>query len=303
MLAIFSVFVQQILLTGNLKVSKLPKSLYQALLTAAEKLSKEPVVLIGSLIELAKAFPGRLIVDDTKNKKYARLRSLTRKLFIPSTGGYCQGYRVLLFLWETGGVRFPIAFALWHAESAPITELTLQVLSLLRNHEELKPLTVLGDAEFGTQDIVKRLTDYGWPCIFRFKKSQCLSGSPIKHSIPRGYGEKIGKLANETKVKVIRKQKHFLQCNRMSWKGSKICSLYAKRWNIEEVFRILKSCLDLSGCQQHTVERQTLFVLLCCVALACLELYPNLSPYEARQAVISGNLAPETLLRQELFAA
>src|SRR5262249_11125606 len=148
MLAMFSVFVQQILLTGGLKVSTLPSKWYQALLTAAEQLSEKPVVLIDSLIELAKSLPGRLIVDDTSNPKYARLRGLARKLFIPSTGGYCHGYRVLLFLWEAGGIRFPIAFALWHKESAPLTELTLQVLSLLRNEARLKPLAVLGDAAF-----------------------------------------------------------------------------------------------------------------------------------------------------------
>lgn len=303
MLAMFSVFVQQILLTGGLKVSTLPAKCYQALLTAAGQLSKKPVVLIDSLIELAKALPGRLIVDDTSSPKYARLRGLTRKLFIPSTGGYCQGYRVLLFLWEAGGIRFPVAFALWHKDSAPLTELTLQGLSLLRNEAKLKPLAVLGDAAFGTQEIVKRLTDYGWPCVFRFKKSQCLSGTPIKLLIPRGYGDAIGTLENCTKVKVIRRQKHFLQCNRMSWEPTEIRSLYAKRWNIEETFRILKSCLDLSGCQQHTVGCQVLYVLLCCVALACLELYPGMSPYEARHAVISGDLDPENLIPQQLFAA
>jgi hypothetical protein len=303
MLAMFSVFVQQILLTGGLKVSTLPGNLYQALLTAAEQLSKKPVVLIEGLIELAKLLPGNLIVDDTSSPKYARLRGLARKLFIPSTGGYCHGYRVLLFLWEAGGIRFPIAFALWHAESAPLTELTLQVLSLLRNVAKLKPLAVLGDAAFGTQEIMKRLTDYGWPGVFRFKKSQCLDGTPIKRLIPRGYGSAIGKLENCTKVKVIRRQKHFLQCNRMSWKAGEIRSLYAKRWNIEETFRILKSCLDLSGCQQHSMGCQVLYVLLCCVALACLELYPGMSPYEARRAVISGDLDPEILLKQHFLAA
>lgn len=303
MLAILPVFVQQVLLTGGLKVSALPFKCYRTLLTAAEALSTKPVVSINSLIELAKGMPGRLIVDDTSSPKYARLRGLARKLFIPSTGGYCQGYRVLLFLWEAGGIRFPVAFALWHKESAPLTELTLQGLSLLRNEAKLKPLAVLGDAAFGTQEIVKRLTDYGWPCVFRFKKNQCLSGTPIKLLIPRGYGDTAGRLGNSTRVQVIRRQKHFLQCNRMTWNASKIRSLYAKRWNIEETFRILKSCLDLSRCQQHSMGCQVLYVLLCCVALACLELYPGMSPYEAKRALISGELDPESLLRQELFAA
>lgn len=303
MLAIFSVFVHQILLTGGLKVSALPGNLYRALLTAAERILKEPGVLIEPLIELAKALPGNLIVDDTSSPKYASLQGLIRKLFIPSTSGYCQGYRVLLFLWEAGGIRFPVAFALWHSGSPSLQELALQGFSLLRNQASLKPQAVLADSGYGSQEIVKRLTDYGWPFISRFKKNQNLSGQWIGHLIPRGYGEVTGTLENHTNVKVIRRQRHFLQCNRMTWNARKIRDLYAKRWHIEEVFRILKSCLDLSGCQQHSIQRQVLYVLLCCVALACLELYPGMSPYEARRAVISGKIDPETLLTPQLFAA
>jgi hypothetical protein len=303
MLAMFSLFVQKILLTGGLKVSDLQANHYRALLTAAEQLPKEPIIPIDSLIELAKAMPGRLIVDDTSNPKYANLQGLVRQLFIPSTGGYCQGYKVLLFLWESGGKRFPIAFALWHAGSEPLPELALQGFSLLRNQKKLKPLEVLGDGGYGSQEIIKRLTEYGWPCIFRFRKNQKLSGQAIGHWIPRGYGETVGTLQNNTKVKVIRHKKHFLQCNRMTWDIAKIRAHYAKRWQIEEVFRILKSCLNLGGCQQDSMRRQLLYVLLSCIALACLELYPDLSPYAARQAVISGTLDPKNLLKQELFVA
>jgi hypothetical protein len=48
MLAIFSAFVQQILITGKFKTSALPSKTYQELLIAAEQLPKEPVVLISS---------------------------------------------------------------------------------------------------------------------------------------------------------------------------------------------------------------------------------------------------------------
>jgi hypothetical protein len=320
MLAIFSVFVQQILLTGGLKVSALPGNLYRALypegthirtplrataadVTAAEKMLKEPGVPIDALIEPAKALPGNLIVDDASNPKYASLQGLIRKLFIPATSGYCQGYRVLPFLWEAGGIRFPVAFALRHSGRPSLQELALQGFSLLRSQAGLKPQAVPADSGYGSQEIVKRLTDCGWPFISRFKKNQHLSGQWIGHLIPRGYGEVTGTLENHAEVKVIRRQKHFLQCNRMTWEAGKIRDLYAKRRHIEEVFRILKSCLDLSGCQQHSIQRQVLYVLLCRVALAWLELYPGMSPYEAGRAVISGKIVPEILLKQQLFAA
>ena len=45
MLAIFSLFVQQVLLTGGFKASALPAKIYRALLTAAEQLTNQPIVL------------------------------------------------------------------------------------------------------------------------------------------------------------------------------------------------------------------------------------------------------------------
>jgi Transposase DDE domain len=303
MLSMFAVFVQRILITGGLKMNELPAKYYRDLLTAAERLGNEPIVFINSLVELAKILPGRLIVDDTSNPKYGHLKGFARSLFIPSTSGYCQGYKILMFLWEAGGVRFPIGFALWHANSEPLPELALQGFSLLRNQYHLKPTLSLGDGGYGSQEIMKRVTDYGWPTISRFKCNQNLSGEWIGHLIPRGYGETIGFLENQTKMKVVRHKKYFLQCNRLSWDSKIIRSLYAHRWNVEEVFRILKSCLNLSGCQQHSMQRQALYVLLCCVALTCLELYPGQSAYATRKAVISGRLKPENLIKPELFAA
>jgi len=301
MLAILAVFVQQILLSNGFKITKFPVKYYRALLTAVESLLNEPVVLVPILVALAETLPGRLIVDDTSNPKYGTLKGLVDKLFIPSTGGYCQGYKVILFLWETGSFRLPVAFALWHSESGKLTELALEGLSRLRNHTHLKPLAVLGDAVYGCQEIVKRMKDYNWPCIARFKKNQNLSGEAVTSCIPRGYGEAIGTLENGTKVKIVRRKHYFVQCTHVSWDAAKILAWYALRWKIEEAFRILKSCLHLGSCQQHSMQAQALFILLCCVAFACLELVPDLSPYAVKQAVISGKLSPESLLKPELI--
>jgi len=49
------------------------------------------------------------------------------------------------------------------------------------------------------------------------------------------------------------------------------------------------------------MQAQALFILLCCVAFACLELVPDLSPYAAKQAVISGQLSPDSLLKSKLL--
>jgi IS4 transposase len=119
------------------------------------------------------------------------------------------------------------------------------------------------------------------------------------------------KLDNSVKVKVVRHRKHFLQCNRMSWNMGKIRSDYAKRWQIEEAFHIIE---DLPKSQRlsaaHSGSPSHLRTALLypkgrlrAVAFACLELFPDLSPYAARNASILGELDPENIIRQELLAA
>jgi hypothetical protein len=93
-------------------------------------------------------------------------------LFIPASNTHCQSYKVILFVWECGGLCLPVAFAIWHGGSGKLEGLALQGLSALRNRTCVKALAVLGDAVYGSQEIVKRLSDYGWPDSRKAKTSQ-----------------------------------------------------------------------------------------------------------------------------------
>ena len=301
MLNLFLLFAKQILVLGGFRVSAVPGKLYRELLTALESLLEKPVVLIPGLVEMAKAMPGKLIVDDTSNPKYG-LQAISQKLFDPSNGHYSQGYKVLLFLWEVGPWRIPIGFALHHKESLPLTELALAGFSLLRNRHGLKPEVTLADAAFASREIAKRLNDYNWAFVLGWQGNRKLSGVNIRKAIPRGYGEADGYLPNGTKVKAVRRKKKFLICNRLLKSAPDIWAWYRRRWRVEEVFRILKSCLHLSGCQQHSERAQACYLFLLLLLFACLELVSTPSVYRTCQNVISQKLAVETLLKPELLA-
>ena len=300
MLNLFLFFAKQILVLGGFKVTAIPAKLYRELLTALESLLKEPVVLIPSLVEMCKTLPGKLIVDDTSNPKYG-LKAISQKLFDPSNGHYSHGYKVLLFLWETGTYRIPVGFALHHKQSLPLTDLALTGFSALRNQYGLKPEVVLADAAYASGEIAKRLDDYGWAFVMGWQSNRTLSEVNVKQAIPRGYGEASGRLPNGTKVKAVRRKKKFLICNRLLKTSPEIWAWYRKRWCVEEVFRILKSCLGLSGCQQHSTKAQACYLFLLFLLFACLELVSGHSVYRTCQAVTSQEQALENILKQELL--
>ena len=264
MFSSISIIIPHLLKFGNFRSSSIPRKHFKALLTGLKKLKRLDTVFIPEFINLAKSIEGRLILDDTNHPKYG-LKNHTRKIKNLKTNGYENGFKLLLFLWEGNNFRIPLGFALWNKDSNSINDLALAGLSRIRNEFKLKPQVVLADGAFSVDKLVKRVTDYGWAFVFRWKKNRKLSDEQIKKRIPRGYGDSIGLLKNNTKVKVFRRKNRFYETNRMLWTMQDIVKIYKLRWSIEEVFKILKHCVGINRCQQHSIGLQEVFIQMCLV--------------------------------------
>jgi hypothetical protein len=256
--------------------------------------------MIPSLIKLCHKSEGILIIDDTNNPKYG-LKNWARKLKNLKTSGYESGYKILLFLWQTGNFRIPIGFALWHKESPSLNDLALQGLGIFRNTFKLKPKFVLADGFYSADKIVKRVTDYGFPLIERWKNNRKLDGLKIKQQIPRGFGDYQGHLQNGCKVKIFRRRNRFYITNRMLLSMQEAVRLYKKRWSIEETFKILKSQIGLNRCQQHSLQSQEIFLFLCMIAFSYLERLKDYSVYKSRETVISQTVSLDYSILTRIF--
>jgi IS4 transposase len=294
-------FIKQILTFGNFRSSSIPRKYYRELLTGLEKLKRIDTVFIPEFIKLAKNCEGKLVIDDTNHPKYG-LKNYTRKIKNLKTNGYENGFKLLLFLWEGNNFRIPLGFALWHKDSNSINDLALAGLSRIRNEFKLKPKVVLADGAFSIDKIVKRLTDYGWGFVFRWRKNRKLSGTQIKKQIPRAYGNSIGLLKNNTKVKIFRRKNRFYQTNRMLLTMQDMVRIYKLRWTIEETFKVLKHCIGINRCQQHSVILQEIFIWMCCLSFSYLERIKNHSVYKTRQTVNFQNVNIDKSVLKEVLA-
>lgn len=297
-----SIIIKHILQFGNFRINDIPYKASRELLTGFEDLKRIDTVFIPQFISMAKKQEGRLIIDDTNHPKYG-LKNYTRKLKNLKTSGYESGFKLLLFLWEGDNFRIPIGFALWGKDSNPINDLALAGLSRIRNEFKLKPKVVLADGAFSIDKLVKRLTDYGWSFAMRWRSDRKLSDVKIKKRIPRGYGDSIGFLPNGTKVKVFRRRKRFYETNRMLWTMQDIVRIYKKRWRIEESFKILKRCVGINRCQQHSIRLQEIFVWMCLVTFAYLERAEGDTSYKTRQTVNFQTVRLDNSILTEILAA
>jgi len=294
-------FAKQILGLSGFKAGTIPRWAITTLLTAFSRLLEQEIVILEPLLKLAKrSGTGVLVIDDTTNPKYG-LKEWSRKLKIVGTSGYEHGYKILLFLWECPLGRIPIGFALWHKGSKPLNDLALEGISQLRNRYKLKPEALLADGAFSTDKMLKRLEGYNWATVMRCKRDRKFAGKRLDKAITRGYGSLQDRLKNGTKVKIFRRKSRFFVCNKMTWDMQKAVNLYKRRWKIEETFRVLKTCLPLNGCQQHSMRAQVLYLFFVLVLFANLEIVSDTSVYKTAQAVISGEIELETILDKRIF--
>jgi len=294
-------FIKQILTFGNFRSSSIPRKYFKELLTGLENLKRIDTVFIPAFIKLASNFEGRLILDDTNHPKYG-LKIYTRKIKNLKTSGYENGFKILLFLWEGDNFRIPIGFALWGKDSNSINDLALAGLSRIRNEFKLKSKVVLADGAFSIDKLVKRVTDYGWAFAFRWKCNRKLSNVQIKKRIPRGYGDSIGLLKNNTKVKIFRRKNRFYETNRMLWTMKDMVRIYKLRWAIEETFKVLKHCVGINRCQQHSKALQEIFIWMCLVSFSYLEKIKDNSVYKAKQAVNFQTVSVDESILNEVLA-
>jgi hypothetical protein len=304
MLNIITLFINNILKSGNFRITDISPKLYAELLTAFDNLKRIDTVFIPSLIKLCKKTEGKLIIDSSDNPKYG-LKNVCRKLKNLKTNGYHFGFKIVLFLWQVGDYRIPIGFGLWHKESGSVCDLALAGISRLRNEFKLKPKVVLADGEYCADKVVKRLTDYNWAFVFRWKCNRKLSNQQIRLRIPRGYGSSIGQLKNHTKVKIFRRKERYYETNRMLFEMKYIVRLYKIRWKIEETFRILKSIIGIDRCQQHSIKAQEVYLWMCMITFSCLEKmreYIGDSIYKAKSNVISQNVNLDNSILKEILA-
>lgn len=304
MLNTITLFINNILKFGNFRITDISSKAYAELLTGFENLKRIDTVFIPELIRLAKKHKGKLIIDSSDNPKYG-MKHICRKMKNLKTSGYHSGFKVVLFLWQVGDYRIPIGFGLWHKESGSVCDLALAGMSRLRNEFKLKPEVVLADGEYCADKIVKRLTDYNWAFVFRWKCNRKLSNQQIKVRIPRGYGSCIGTLKNKTKVKIFRRKDRFFETNRMLFDMQKVVKLYKIRWKIEETFKLLKHCVGIHRCQQHSIKAQEIFLWMCMITFSCLERMRKDfgdSIYKTKSNVIFQNVNIDNSILKQILA-
>jgi putative transposase len=213
---------------------------------------------------------GYLILDDTViPKPFATAIASLAWVFSSQAGKPVYGFSLVLLVWTNGTLRIPLGLRLWHKGGPSKYELALELLSYARNRLRCRPAYVLFDAWYPSKALLKRIRDYGWYFVCRLKKNRRFNGLPLRAYRRHPYWTEIGWLAGGLKVLVVRYGAKYFATNRLTLPAAEVRQLYRIRAQIEEVIRVCKDQLGLSGCQARS-ERAQLHHMTCCLVAFCV---------------------------------
>jgi Transposase DDE domain len=139
---------------------------------------------------------------------------------------------------------------------------------------------VLFDAWYPSKAWLERIGDYGGYLVCRLKKNRGFEGRALHKYLRQPYWQATGFLSGKIKVRVLRYRRKYSATNRLSLTAPEVRPLYRLRQEIEEVIRVLKSQLNLEGCQagytrstEETTDSQPQppHIALCLVAYLIVE--------------------------------
>jgi Transposase DDE domain len=181
------------------------------------------------------------------------------------------GLCLVLLVWTEGTLRIPLGMLLWRKGGPAKYELALAWLSDACHGLRCHPDLVLFDAWYPSSALLKRIRDYGGYVVCRLNKNRRFNGHVLRHHRRHPDWAACGWLNGGLKVLVVRYGKQDDAPNRLPLPAAEVRRLYGLRAQMEEVIRVCKDQLGLSGCQVRSDRAQQHHMACCLVAFCVLE--------------------------------
>jgi hypothetical protein len=162
------------------------------------------------------------------------------------------GLSLVLLVWTNGTLRVPLGLRLWHKGGPSKDVLALELLSYARNRLCCRPESVLFDAWYPAQALLKRIRDDGWDCVCRLQKNRRVNGHAVRAYRRHPSWAARGRLSGGLKVLGVRSGVKSDATHRLMLPAAEVRRLYRFRSQIEEVSRVCQGQLSLTGCQARS---------------------------------------------------
>jgi IS4 transposase len=115
------------------------------------------------------------------------------------------------------------------------------------------------------------MRDDGWYVVCRLKKNRRFNGHAVRTHRRHPYWAERGWLSGGLKVVGVRYGAKDYATNRLTLPSAEVRKLYRSRPQMEEVIRVCKGQLSLTGCQARSERAQLHHITCCLIAFWVLE--------------------------------
>jgi IS4 transposase len=244
---------------------------------------------------------GYLLIDDTVfSKEHSKTLPYLSTLWSASERRNLLGINVVVLVWTDGFTRVPLDLRFWCKEDdRSKLDLAIDMLRVVKQRWDISPDAVMFDSWYAAAKLLKAITRLGWHWVTKLKKNRLLDGTtPVSQRWKTTYGSTIAQLCGKITALVVKDGDHYLATSRLDSKPKAVKKAYAKRWAIEEVFKILKSELHIESCMARSktaVKAHAYIVLMAFCQLEQERIRHNISTIYELRATLFNMPVPDKL--------
>jgi Transposase DDE domain len=225
---------------------------------------------------------GYLILDETEiNKNYCRYLKCGSWLFSHKNSNYFFGLYIVLVCWTNGKIKIPIAWKVYQKHSGKTKiDLSIELINYCMYRLLIRPKAWLFDSFYTAEKVLKVLHQRNEKYYSQLSSSRLFNGVQLKNFKGiKPYWVKTGTIKGGLVVQVTKRGNKFYITNDIGVSRKIQLATYKIRWEIEEIFRFVKSSLGFEKCQSTSLATQHNHIG------SCLFLYTILQDIAAKKQI------------------
>jgi putative transposase len=244
---------------------------------------------------------GYLVLDDTViDKRHSKHIEGVSYCYSSSDHKVIPGLSFVLVIWVSGNKQYVVDVLHWKKGSLSKADMVRDLLQQLKDNN-VQPNCVYFDAWYAASKTLNLLDSFGWRYVSRIKSNRYFNRQPV--SPQRYFGAKAirGRLKGVSHtVQIVKHEDRYLVTNQQAATyTTALARQYHCRWQIESIFRVLKSLLHVEDCACRSFKAQIAYVHCCLKAWFCLDrLFPDTGPELTQRQLIAQYQQPRSLPQQ-----
>lgn len=230
--------------------------------------------VLNHIVQAHNLSEGYLIIDETEvMKMYSRIAHGLSWIFSHKENRHIFGYQIVMICWTNNRVTIPLGWKIYDPRNGKTkTTLAVELMQYCLYTLGIAPIAFLFDAFYASEHILKYLENHHQHYFSQVPKSRLFEGKGLKyHEKGRPYWTKTGYLKGHIQVQVVKNRRKYFITNHLGISRKEQLDTYRIRWNIEEVFRFVKSELGFEECQSTSQRVQNNHIGCCFLTYALLQ--------------------------------